>query len=131
VDFGFLTRSVKPLKHPVAWFSMVYAMLIMVAVVSLLPAPDMGGSDKVLHLLTYFVLAAAFSTLSRHGRQIIWIATGLICFGVMLEILQGFTGYRMMDLQDMLANSAGVLAGLMLRLTPLPEWFRELEKRWF
>jgi len=131
VNFEFPLRSAQPLKHPLIWFSMVYAMLILVAVLSLIPSPDMGGSDKLLHFVTYFVLSAAFTTLNRHGRYLLYSAAALIAYGVLLEVAQGFTGYRMMDTQDMLANSSGVVLGLMVRLTPLPEWFRWLETRWF
>lgn len=105
-------------------------MLILVAVLSLIPVTGVGTSDKLLHFLTYFILSSAFVTLVKNTSLLKWIMLSLIIYGVLLEVLQGFTGYRMMDVKDMLANSAGVLAGLLLRFTLLPEWLRRIESRW-
>lgn len=55
------------------------------------------------------------------------VAFGLVLYGVVLEILQGLTGYRMMDGGDMLANSIGVLIGLAVWFSLLPHWFRRIE----
>ncbi len=105
-------------------------MLVLVAVLSLIPAPDMGGSDKLLHFVTYFMLSATFSTLTRTLKASLIIASGLIVYGILLEFAQGLTGYRMLDSLDMLANSTGVIFGLLPRVTPIPLWFRKLESRW-
>lgn len=106
---------------------MAYTMLALVAVLSLIPSPDIGGSDKLLHFITYFTLSAGFTTLVRHYRSLVFVAVGLIAYGAMLEFLQGLTGYRQMDLFDMMANSVGVLGGLLVRLTPVPGWLRVIE----
>lgn len=111
------------------WYSIAFAMLLLVALVSLMPAPDMGTSDKLLHFITYFLLSAGFTILNRLSANLALIAIGLVVYGIVLEFLQGLTGYRMMDVNDMLANSAGVMAGLLIWLTPLPGWFRTLEGR--
>lgn len=110
---------------------MAYAMLALVAFVSLMPSPDIGGNDKVMHYLTYFLLSAGFSTLVRHHRSLIAVAIGLIGYGILLELLQGMTGYRYLEVYDMLANSVGVACGLLVRLSPLPLWFRRIESRLF
>ena len=117
------------LKSPRLWFSMAYAMLAMVGVLSLIPSPDIGveGSDKVIHFLTYFILSAGFTTLVRYRRNLMFVAAGLIGYGILLEFLQGLTGYRFMEGYDMLANSAGVICGLLIRFTAIPEWFRKIE----
>jgi VanZ family protein len=111
---------------------MAYAMLALVALLSLLPSPpDMGGNDKVLHFLTYFALSAGFTTLVNPNYKLLWVATGLILYGILIEFLQGLTGYRYLEIADMLANSSGVFCGLLLRLTAVPVWFRRLEMRFF
>lgn len=102
-------------------------MLAIVALASLLPAPEMGTSDKLLHFLTYGVLSAVFSTLVCRRRSLLLVVPGLIMFGILLEFLQGMTGYRSMDIYDMLANSCGVIIGLLIRFSPVPIWFRQLE----
>lgn len=70
-----------------------------------------------------------FSALNRHLAKLIVIGVCLILYGVLLELLQGLTGYRMMDSMDMLANSLGVVTGLLVWLTPLPRWLRDVEIR--
>lgn len=79
--------------------------------------------------MAYFALSAGFTTLNRQSSRLFLIAVGLILYGVLLEVLQGLTDYRMMDSMDMLANSIGVVAGLLVWLTPVPIWFRGLEVR--
>ena len=125
---GFLSTNLQPLKYARLWFSLAYIMLAIVALASLLPAPEMGTSDKLLHFLTYGVLSAAFSTLVCQARSLLMVVPGLILFGIVLEFLQGLTGYRSMEVYDMLANAGGVLMGLMIRFSPLPLWFRQLEQ---
>lgn len=122
-------RGLRPLNRPGLWYGIAYSILLLVAILSLIPSPNMGVSDKLLHFIAYFALSAGFTTLNQHAGKLIAIALGLILYGVLLEILQGLTGYRMMDGMDMLANSAGVVTGLLVWLTPLPPWFRELEVR--
>ncbi len=111
---------------------MAYAMLGLVALFSLLPlSSDIGTSDKVLHFTTYGLLSAGFTTLVRFNHQLLWVTAGLILYGILIELLQSLTGYRYMEVADMLANSAGVLSGLLLRLTSVPVWFRQIENRLF
>jgi len=43
--------------------------------------------------------------------------------------VQGWTGYRMFDVLDMLANSVGVMLGWLLVLTPLGNLFVYIEKQ--
>lgn len=112
---------------------MAYAMLAIVGVLSLIPAPeiDIEGSDKLMHFFTYFVLSAIFSTLVLLNRSVLFIAVGLISYGGLLELLQSLTGYRFMEGFDMLANTVGVIAGLFIRATDIPEWFRKFEMKLF
>ncbi len=120
------------LIRPRLWFGIAYAMLAVVAVLSLMPDPPGAGvSDKLLHFTAYAGLSAGFSTLVRFHRQLLWVVVGLIAYGILIEFLQGLTGYRFMETLDVLANSAGVMTGLLVRLTPLPRWFRRLESRLF
>lgn len=108
---------------------MAYTVLVLVGILSLIPSPDIGTGDKLLHFITYFGLSVGFSTLVQQHRKLIFVVAGLIAFGILIEYLQGLTGYRDMDVIDMLANSAGVTGGLLIRLTPVPELFRLIEQR--
>lgn len=116
-----------PLRYARLWYSMAYALLAFVAIVSLIPAPQIEASDKLLHVMTYAVLSAVFSSLVCQSYSLLKVVSGLILYGAVLELLQGFTGYRYMELYDMLANTIGVFIGLSIRLTALPRWLRQIE----
>ena len=120
-----------PLKYPRIWFGVAYVTLILVAVLSLMPVPDTGVqvSDKIMHFVVYFILSAGFMVLVHQQSNVFKVAIGLMFYGVALEFLQGLTGYRMFELLDMVANSSGVVVGLLVRVTPVPVWFRLLEAR--
>lgn len=115
---------------------MAYAILAIVGVLSLIPVPDIAdidvkGSDKLIHFLVYFLLSAFFTVLVRFNRSLILIAAGLISYGILLEYLQSLTGYRMMEGYDILANSAGVICGLLVRAGTIPLRFRQIESNYF
>jgi VanZ family protein len=102
------------------WFGLAYALLLVVAFLSLAPAtPNIGGSDKLGHFLAYVMLSMTFSILIRQRLSLWWVLFGLIAFGVLMEYLQGLTGYRYADPEDALANSLGVVFGLLFHFSPL------------
>ena len=131
IRHNFSAVLLAPLKYPRVWFGVAYAALILVAVLSLMPVPEtaVNVSDKVMHFVVYFILSAGFMVLIRHQSNIVKVAIGLVFYGVALEFLQGLTGYRMFEFLDMVANSSGVIVGLMVRVTPAPVWFRMLEAK--
>jgi VanZ family protein len=91
-----------------------------VAVLSLAPTtPNVGDSDKLGHFLAYAVLSIAFSIIIRQRLSLWWVLFGLIAFGILMEYLQGLTGYRYADPEDALANSIGVVFGLLFHFSPL------------
>ena len=73
--------------------------------------------DKFFHCLAYFVLMAWFAQIYHHSLQRNIIALGFVIMGVALEYLQSFDPARMSEFADMMANSTGVILGLMLALT--------------
>lgn len=102
------------------WFGLAFALLLVVAVLSLAPAtPNVGGSDKLGHFLAYAALSIAFSVIIRQRKSLWWVLFGLIAFGILMEYLQGLTGYRYADPEDALANSIGVVFGLLFHFSPL------------
>lgn len=117
-----------PLRYPRLWYGVGALALALVALLSLLPAPHMvEGSDKLLHLLTYACLAGGFSTLVRSAFSLLYVAGGLLIYGVGIEILQGLTAYRSAELADVLANCTGIVLGLMIWKTPAPQILRRFE----
>lgn len=118
-----------PLRFPFLWYGLGVTALMLVALASLLPPPDLmlTTSDKFLHWVTYSVLAAGFSLLVRVRHSLLYVASGLILYGMLIEVLQGLTGYRFAEWGDVLANSVGVLCGLLVWLSPLPRLLRYCE----
>ena len=82
------------------------------------PAPD--GSDKVVHLIAFAALAFPLARTGRFGLIPIFIATS--AYGGIIEVLQPSFG-RSADMQDWIADIAGVTLGMMLGL--LYRWLRK------
>lgn len=65
--------------------------------------------DKSLHILSFlflaFLLNRASSDYTKYKRNIL----SLLVFGILIEVLQSFTGYREMSLTDVLADTIGIL----------------------
>ena len=128
-------RSLKPLRYPRAWCALWCLAIAVVVVVSLVsgPAlPNAPGSDKLHHFLAYFLLAASAVQLFARWPALLGAGLGLVLLGIGLEHAQGaFTGTRVADRWDALANTLGVIAGLGTRLTPLHDLLLRVEARLF
>jgi VanZ family protein len=111
------------------WYACGAAMLLAVAVVSLIPVPAnaIGVNDKLSHLLTYTLLSGWFCLLARGRAALAGSVAGLIAYGMMIEWLQGMTGYRYAEWGDVVANGAGCLLGALGYLSPVRRWFVRLD----
>jgi VanZ family protein len=73
------------------------------------PLLDFKHADKLLHIAAFFVLSfllnRSSSSIAKRARNII----ALFAFGVLIEILQAFTGYREVSLGDVIADLIGIL----------------------
>jgi len=121
------------LNYRAWWLAVGWSLVVLVTVLSLMPQPpqpmDFTNSDKLEHLSAYALLMAWFCQIYWTGRRRLGLALALACMGVTVEILQGMTGYRTFDTADMLANSAGVLAGWALSQTGMQHWLAALDQR--
>jgi hypothetical protein len=91
------------------------------------PAADVMINDKLLHAGIYCLLASWFAGIylpARYGA----IAIGLLLLGAALELLQLAGGARMGEWLDLLANAAGIAAGLILARMGLAGWCGWLER---
>lgn len=90
--------------------------------------PDNGNhvfnfenADKFLHASAFFVLSfllnRASSSVSKRIRNIL----SLLAFGIFIEILQSFTGYREVSAADVLADLVGILL-FQLTYSFLKDW---------
>lgn len=116
-------RSLKPFKRPWLWSGLWMLAIAVVVFASLVPAqalPAVPVSDKLEHFAAYAVLSAAAVQL--FARRLSWAIACvlLVLMGIGLEHLQAQMALgRMLDRNDALANTLGVLAGLATAFTPL------------
>lgn len=88
------------------------------------------NADKLLHASAFFVLSfllnRASSSISKRIRNMV----SLLAFGILIEILQSFTGYREVSFWDVMADLVGILL-FQLTYSILKEWQlrRKSEKR--
>jgi len=83
-------------------------------------------ADKVLHALAFFVLSFLLNRSSSSIENRIRNMIALLAFGILIEILQSFTGYRTVSIGDVLADLIGILL-FQLSYSLLKEW--QLKRR--
>lgn len=73
---------------------------------------DMG--DKVAHFLAYGALGfwAAGSQVRLFGKHLYSVAA-LVCYGALLELVQGLGGVRTPELADAISNALGAFCGYL------------------
>ena len=125
-------RGLKPLRRPRLWLGLWCAAIVLVIVVCLLPLsglpPLPANSDKLEHLLTYFVLATFAVQLFARPAPLRAAALGLLLLGLGIEVAQGMTTYRSADPWDMLANTLGVALGMATVVMPWRDWLWHADK---
>ena len=98
------------------WLGLGLTLIATVWFLSLTPRPpsfDIRDGDKYGHLLAYGSLMLWFGWL--YPRRVHWrVALLFLLQGVLLELLQGLSGYRYADIYDMFANGLGVAGGWVL-----------------
>lgn len=127
-------RSLKPFRRPLLWTGLWMLAVAVVVIGSLVPAHDLPevpqGFDKLEHFGAYAVLAAGAVQL--FVRRLSWgfVCVLLVLMGIGLEYLQAQMGLgRMLDRQDALANTIGVLIGLATAFTPWRDALLRLDRR--
>lgn len=100
------------LTRPLFWRLALAGAMLVVGVLSLLPlGPELPstGWDKTNHLLAFAVLAllAGPAWPGRIGAALL----ALMAYGGLIEVLQAFTGYRLAEWADWLADGLGLLLG--------------------
>ena len=105
--------------------------LITMTILGLLPVekiPLSGWNDKLQHIFAFLVLTflmdASWPDTELNHRKVL----ALLGYGLTLEVLQRFTGYRHFDWYDLLADAAGI--GLYLTTRPLLKRIPVINWRW-
>ena len=88
------------------------------------------SGDKYLHFIAYFGLSILwyFALRDKIKKRVFnfFVPLALILYGIILEGLQsGLTTYRTGDVYDAIANTAGVLVGLVL-FNRIIKWYRTI-----
>ena len=103
------------------WLAVGISLVLLLLYGSLAPAkalPPPGGSDKLWHAGTYFVVMAYFSQIYSSVRTRLFIAVALMALGLAIEFIQPYVN-RQFDWFDALANSVGVAGAFLMSLSPL------------
>jgi VanZ family protein len=119
-----MLRDIKKLLERNALILAIVATVFL-AILSLSAVPKLNlglgikAGDKYLHFIAYFGLSLMwyFALKDRINQKIfkIFVPLALIFYGIILEGLQsGLTTYRTGDIYDAIANTAGVIAALIL-----------------
>jgi VanZ family protein len=118
------------LRYPWFWRMLGWALVVGVAVGSLMPANYIAGvpaSDKGMHALAYFTLMLWFA--GQYARERHWILAVLIfSLGFALDLAQGLIPTRRFDLADVAVNAGGILAAFALSWFLLAGWCRRVEE---
>jgi VanZ family protein len=94
----------------------------LIVVLSVLPnsvvLPSVSISDKILHAMFYIpmTLIPAVTFKRRQSDSLIKIGLVVFLMGVLLEIIQRYVPGRYFSYADMIANAAGLTAGVLLGL---------------
>ncbi len=83
--------------------------------------------DKLHHFLAYGGIMIWFCQIFKKNGYLL-LAIIFILQGVVIEILQGFTNTRTMELSDILANSTGVLLAFFLAQTQKGSLLKKVER---
>lgn len=119
------------LRYRSAWLAIGWLLVGLVVYLSLTPHPpeplSFPHADKLEHGFAYASLALWFCQIYLQVRQRAVVIAALVTLGITLEFLQGYSGYRIFEIADMVANSCGVLLGFLLVRTRMGRWFVSIE----
>ncbi len=124
------------LRYARSWQIAGALLLAIVLVVALVPAAWLSPqdpnfpffmSDKLLHGITFTALALWFS--GQYARHSYWrLVTGLLAFGLLIEVTQRMLPYRTAEWMDLLADAAGVAVGMTIALAGSGGWSLRFEE---
>lgn len=123
----------QPLRFKPLWLFigllLVAAVIFLSLTASFPPQLIIDDDLKLNHVLAYAVLMAYFAQLVISSRAAWFIAALFIIMGIILEYLQGQTGYRTFSYYDMLAGYVGVSFGFIVSKTPLKNSLAYIDKK--
>lgn len=120
------------LRHFRLWLAAGWLDILLIVYLSLTPhpphGPDIPGADKIGHFGAYGILMYWFCLLYPMLPRRILLGAMFILLGVVLEFVQGWTGFRNFELWDMAADAGGVVLGLATALLVRNNLLLSIEK---
>jgi len=120
------------LNYRFAWLTGGWLLVGLVVYLSLVQHPpeplSFEHADKLEHVFAYAALSIWFCQIYLTGRSRMVVVIMLVGLGASLECLQDWMGFRNFESLDMVANTLGVLIGIILVQTPLGRLFVLIEK---
>jgi len=97
--------------------TLFFIALISISILAILPdynalPPIVSVSDLLNHAAAFSVLSILYTLAYSHTQK--QIAVALISYGVMIEAVQAFLPTRDASIEDIIADSAGILIGLTI-----------------
>jgi hypothetical protein len=109
------------LTHRRTWIALGVVIIAAIWILSLIPNPPhigVEGEDKVGHVVAYGVLMLWWSQILIRSWDRLIIAAAFITMGIVIEFVQGWTGWRTFEVADMIADAIGVAMGWCTACTP-------------
>lgn len=109
------------LSHRRTWIALGMTIIAAIWIFSLIPIPPhigFEGEDKVSHFVAYGVMMLWWSQILIRSRDRLIIAAAFVTMGVLIEFVQGWTGWRTFEAADMIADAIGVALGWCIACTP-------------
>ena len=91
--------------------------LMIITTLSLMPVeslPQTSVSDKIQHLAAFLLLAYIVDCSFEKTPFNLKKCFGLIFYGLMIEVLQWYSGYRFFELADLVADAAGIATYILM-----------------
>ena len=97
---------------------LVCTLVLIISVINtgVLPKTDVPSADKIVHTIMYFGIGlvlmlnqTSYFTKQITKRQILFVLTFTIAFGILMEGIQSLLPWRSGSIYDIIANSLGVI----------------------
>lgn len=115
------------LRNLALWRSLGFFWLFVVGVLSVVPIAQplaFDNADKWTHWAAWMLMMIWFGSAWSSAQKRCFMY--LLAVSAALELVQGLLPWRFMDVNDLLANLAGILSGAILLHTPVKlmlPWF--------
>lgn len=121
------------LKYKKTWLCFFWLLIFGVFLTGLMPGnefpaiPPIPHLDKIAHFMIYLLLAFVLEQLFVAKPKTLFIKAFAI--GLIIEVLQTQVPFRSFETADLLANSIGAFAGILLSARVFPDSFLKFDRR--